>query len=763
MEPGSITDRHALLESFFSGRRFALILAIVVFACFAPVILGFQSFVYRDFGLFQHPLAHYSRESFWRGEIPLWNPFNNCGLPFMAQWNTLVFYPPTIIYLLLPTPWSLCLFCVLHLYFGGLGMFFLARRWTESSFAAAFAGTVFAFNGLVLHCLMWTNNCAALAWMPWILLFVDRACRKGGWYLLPAIVAGSFQFLTGAPEAFLLTWVGAAVLWLAQAFSNRAALVQYVMRFIVIVLGIVLLTAVQSLPLLELIKASQRSAGFETGGWSMPPWGWANLLVPRFRTTPGAAGAAFQLGQGWTSSYYFGIATVWLALFAMVRVRKARVRALTFLVVLGLVMALGNAGLVWPWLKSHVPALGFMRYPIKLVFLIACPLTLLAAFGLADIVRTPAGQWPRTLRIAASIGALLLITIVLVCWFGRAFPMQDEDAWAALLSGITRAGFLILLAVGLWTLRHAPGQRFIAVACLWLGIVFADLITHTAWQNPTIKTSLLSADLPQLADLRHDLPPEKGRVMLSLPALQMFRYLPLTNLSERYMASRMGLSHTLNLLDGIAKCDGFFSLYIGKQQDVQFRLFQDENSLHRPIADALGVAYVTAPGKLFEWSARTNYVPTISIGQQPLFTPAEQQLDAMTKDTFDPHGVVLLPMDAQKIITATRQPLAKVTVERYQPQQIELKANAPASTMLTISQSHYAPWKAYVDGTPVPLWRANHAFQAVEIPAGEHQVRLRYEDRMFHIGALISGLALLPILIGAAFPSGRRAFTLAEQ
>ena len=762
MEPGRITDRHALLESFFSGRRFALVLAIVVFACFAPVILGFQSFVYRDFGLFQHPLAHYSRESFWRGEIPLWNPFNNCGLPFMAQWNTLVFYPPTIIYLLLPTPWSLCLFCLLHLYFGGLGMFFLARRWTESNFAAAFAGTVFAFNGLALHCLMWTNNCAAMAWMPWILLLVDRACRKGGWYLLPAIVAGSFQFLAGAPEAFLLTWVGAAVLWLAQAFSNRAALAQHVMRFIVIVLGIVLLTAVQSLPLLELIKASQRSADFETGGWSMPQWGWANLLVPRFRTTSAATGVAFQLGQGWTSSYYFGIATIWLALLAVVRVRTARVRALALLVVLGLVLALGNAGFVWPWLKSHVSALGFMRYPVKLVFLIACPLTLLAAFGLADIMRTPAGEWRRTLRIAGSIGALLFITIILVCWFGRAFPMENEDAWAALLSGITRAGFLILLAVGLWALRHAPCRRFIVVACLWLGIVFADLITHTAWQNPTIKTSLLSANLPQLDDLRRDLPPEKGRVMLSVTALQMFRYSPLTNLSERYMASRMGLSHTLNLLDGIAKCDGFFSLYIGRQQELQFRLFQDENSLHRPIADALGVAYVTAPGKLFEWSARTNYVPIISIGQQPLFTPAEQQLDAMTKDNFDPHTVVLLPMDAQKTITATRQPLAKVSVERYRPQHIELRASAPAPTMLTISQSYYAPWKAYVDGAPVPLWRANHAFQAVEIPPGEHQVRLRYEDRMFHIGTLISGLALLPVLIGAAFPSGRRAFTLAE-
>src|SRR3954468_17750560 len=88
------TESAAPFDSFFSARRFALGLAVLIFVCFAPVLLGFQSFVFRDFGLFGHPLAFYYRESFWRGEVPVWNPLNNCGLPFMAQWNSMVFYPP---------------------------------------------------------------------------------------------------------------------------------------------------------------------------------------------------------------------------------------------------------------------------------------------------------------------------------------------------------------------------------------------------------------------------------------------------------------------------------------------------------------------------------------------------------------------------------------------------------------------------------------------------------------------------------------------
>jgi hypothetical protein len=41
------------------------------------------------------------------------------------------------------------------------------------------------------------------------------------------------------------------------------------------------------------------------------------------------------------------------------------------------------------------------------------------------------------------------------------------------------------------------------------------------------------------------------------------------------------------------------------------------------------------------------------------------------------------------------------------------------------------------------IWRANYAFQALEVPAGSHQVKLVYEDKRLLAGALLSGLGLL--------------------
>src|ERR1700761_5310636 len=162
---------------WFTPVRFGLLLALLIFAAFPQVLLGMGTFVARDYGFFVYPLAHFQRDCFWHGELPSWNSYNNCGVPFLAQWNTMPLYPPALIYLLLPLTWGLGFFALMHLWFAGMGMFFLARRWTGNSFAAAFVGTVFAFNGFTLNLLMWPSHVATFSWMPWVVLAVEAAWR----------------------------------------------------------------------------------------------------------------------------------------------------------------------------------------------------------------------------------------------------------------------------------------------------------------------------------------------------------------------------------------------------------------------------------------------------------------------------------------------------------------------------------------------------------------------------------------------------------
>ena len=295
-EPYKLSDDSpTTADAWFTPLRFAVILGFFIVAAYpnvlwigpkivigSTVVLDQETFFHRDFGFFGYPLAFHHRQSFWHGEIPLWNPLNNCGLPFLAQWNTLVLYPGSLFYLLFPLSWSLGVFCLLHQFGAGLGMYFLARRWTGNGLAASVAGVAFAFNGLTLNCLMWPNNIAALGWMPWVVLAVERAWRQGGRSLFSAVILGSMQMLSGAPEIILLTWVILGALWLSQWIGGELPRGRLLVRVALVGTLTLLMSAAQLLPFLDLLSHSQRDTSYGDSAWAMPHWGWANLLVTMF-------------------------------------------------------------------------------------------------------------------------------------------------------------------------------------------------------------------------------------------------------------------------------------------------------------------------------------------------------------------------------------------------------------------------------------------------------------------------------------------------
>jgi len=223
MSDSSVKDAAGAGGGWCSPRRFALVLAVLIIIPFWNVLLGLDTFAVRDFGLFSYPCASFQRQCFWHGELPWWNPLSCCGLPFLAQFNTLALYPPALIYLLLPLSWSLPFFCLLHLFLGGMGMYFLAARWTGSRAGAALAGVVFAFNGLSLNFLMWPSHVATFAWMPWVILLTEAGWKAGGRKLVLAALAAALQILAGGPESILFTWLILLAMGLVECGREAAA------------------------------------------------------------------------------------------------------------------------------------------------------------------------------------------------------------------------------------------------------------------------------------------------------------------------------------------------------------------------------------------------------------------------------------------------------------------------------------------------------------------------------------------------------------
>ncbi|HUD83849.1 MAG TPA: hypothetical protein VMQ67_10115, partial [Candidatus Saccharimonadales bacterium] len=363
-------------------RRFAVLLAAMIAIPFWDVLLGFKTFVVRDYGLYSYPVAYYLRESFWRGEWPLWNPYCCCGLPFLAQFNTLALYPPSLFYLLLPLTWALGVFCLLHIFLAGMGMYFLAARCTGSRAGAALAGVVFAFNGLSLNFLMWPSHLATLAWVPWVILLAEQGWAVGGRKLILAALAAGMQVLAGGPEEILFTWLILLALAAARFRVHPAGLATVARRFLTIGLLAAGMAAAQVLPFLDFVLHSNRDTHFANSAWSMPPWGWGNFLVPVFQTSKYQQ-IVVQRAQYWTSSYYVGIGVVFLVVMALWRARQWRVWLIGGFLLASVILALGDSGFVFLWIKRMFPFLGLFRYPVKFVILTIIAMPLLAAYAMA--------------------------------------------------------------------------------------------------------------------------------------------------------------------------------------------------------------------------------------------------------------------------------------------------------------------------------------------------------------------------------------------
>ena len=726
------TARGNLTQRIFSPLGFGILLGIFVIAAFPQVIFGLQTFVTRDYGFFAYPLAYFQRECFWHGELPLWNPYNQCGVPFLAQWNTMPLYPPALIYLTLPLEWSLSFFCLAHLWWAGLGMYFLARRWTGNDFAAAFAGTVFAFNGFTLNLLMWPSHVATFSWMPWVILAVELAWRTGGEKILLAALAGAFQMLAGGPETILFTWLIALALWTQQFVKSECPRSAMLWRFPLVIALVFLLSAAQLLPFLDLVHHAQRETGFADFHWSMPGWGWANFLVPMLFGYNRNGSIFFQYNQFWTSSYYLGVGTLLLGTLAIWQTRARRVWLLAAIALIGLFFALGDNTPVLPLVRKVIPQLSFITYPIKYVTLTIFALPLLAAFALAN--------WENARKKLLPGGIIFLSFIVIILFWAAWFPFPTDDISATLVNGLSRAGWLILMVLLLAALARQIQSPLSRIApFLLLCIVWVDLFTHEPNQNPSVQPWIYQPDLAK-SKLAMQPQPElnRSRAMVSPMAWQEFIHASVSSPQNNFLAKRLGYCANVNLLDHVPKTDGFFSLSPHEYNDVLDLFYTTTNASFPSLETFMGVSQYTAPDQIYHWQARTNFLPLVTAGQKPIFLNADETLIALTQTNFDGRKVVFLPPEAKSLVHITNQTDARVINWKFHTQNAEVEVEAAEPSLVILSQTFYHDWQAYVDGVPAPVLAANRAFQAVQVPQGRHKIQLVYEDKAFQIGAAIS-------------------------
>ena len=130
---------------------------------------------------------------------------------------------------------------------------------------------------------------------------------------------------------------------------------------------------------------------------------------------------------------------------------------------------------------------------------------------------------------------------------------------------------------------------------------------------------------------------------------------------------------------------------------------------------------------------------------------AEQALEYTAKLKGDP--VVILEEEPGKPMAGEflRRPLAdrieiNADAEMQSPNALLIQATLTQPGFLVLADNYLTGWRATTNGRPVKIYRANYAFRALYLGAGEHGVEFRYRPAAYVAGVWVSLAAWLGLL-----------------
>jgi len=130
----------------------------------------------------------------------------------------------------------------------------------------------------------------------------------------------------------------------------------------------------------------------------------------------------------------------------------------------------------------------------------------------------------------------------------------------------------------------------------------------------------------------------------------------------------------------------------------------------------------------------------------------EEEMNAI--DSFDPKKEAFIHQEFKAQIDEKRlgRPVnANISLTSYRPDHLIYEYTAPNDVMAVFSEIWYDKgWKAFVDGSEIPILRADYVLRAAQLPGGNHQVEFKFEPQSYYMGENISLIASILLVLGLA-------------
>ncbi len=682
-----------------------------------------------------YPNALYALRSLREGHGLLWNAEQNCGQPFLPSTLVGPFYPANALLLLLGPDLGLQAAAFVHLAAGGIGTYALGRELGLARASALCGGIAFGLGHPLLHLAGWlpVTILGSFVWLPWAMLLCERTLGRPT--VRRSIVLGvilTLQLLGAYPQMLLFTYQLLLLRLAWEAVTMGPGVLRRAAGPLVLALLLpVALGAIHLLPAAEFAALSLRSVGLqpdEVNPSGMLQWSkFRALLAGHY---PGAGRTIMLPGAA-------------LGLLGLL-VPSTRRQAGFYLLVVALTLGLTFDTPLYR-LYTLTPLAGVFRHGDRFLYLGGFAASVLTALGAEAIVRGGRAGLLARLAVMLTAAAGLFLVAGTSPW-----PM-DVAVLVALVLALMVAGsaarerpaaLLVLLAVATFSVHTSrrqffafvPGGELLEADRATLDVLRQRMTSQDRWYpvagvpryGLTDKTAS-AFGLPSITDYE----PQTSLLLANLHVM-MVTNRPLTNINQHYVQIRAHrLPKNRRLLDLLA------TRYLVVEQGAGPLPDWMQGSLQR--------VHATGDVEIFE---NPRAVPRATFVPRAIVEPDDASaLRTLAAATHDPREAVLLATPPPDDFRGTAGATGEVTFEEDGSERVRLRVRASAPGFLVLTDQDYPGWTATVNGRSTPVLRANYAFRAVVVPAGESSVEFTYRPGSLRAGAALSLLTAVALVV----------------
>lgn len=703
------------------------------------------------------------------GQIPYWNPYSGAGAPLMASYQVALLYPPNWLHIIFASPYVMGVLTIGHLWWAGLGMWRLTERLGLTVFGRGVSVLSYGLSAYLIGRVGIFPAAQAMTWLPWLFSAAILVCNTRRWrdVGLLGLIFG-LQALTGHAQTtfYSLLALTLYMLWRMSRDWSQDQFSGTLRKTGLLLSGGVLGVALASWQLLlslEFFRESQRASGLDyevLSNISFAPTRLITLLMPHFFGTP-INGTYLTPGEGiyFEQIAYFGFIPFIAVLFAFEGWFRRRKKPNLYTIwqdvpfwfglsLLGILLAFGQFMPYYEFLYDNAPSFNLFAQPARWLLLPTFGFSILAGIGIENWLPSPRRKyWVRI----ANVGAGLIVIMSL------ALRLTIDDETIRVVAESTIVLGLQILAAGWLSFYKWQGLSGLQLRTWQVGVwslIAIDLAWASFGMNPSVSRDIYRVEADTSVT---------QRVYWQSDYAEETRYETYFDLSDYDIAPRKwqelrdtGLPN-FNILSQTATFNSFNPLQVGHHQN-----YLDLIEAQGANADALlrAAAVNTTYGEITPTGWTTARESVISSAPTPApkawlvsevqWVSANQAMETTLLDpTWNPTEKVFLQgAGDSQVFPVGNIMTVELNAEDSQRREYRVQSDVPA--ILVMAYTHYPGWTATLNSEEVELYRANLAFQAIEIPAGTSEIVVEY-DAPYETEGVSLTLIALAIILGLIF------------